>query len=491
MTDFPAHASALYVLMHAHDPDLSRFYQTEWDLVPDLASEILVPLMAKVMPLFASVKMFVSLGLAMWVLAPFAIHYALYRRVGIAALAGSLFAYNAAFTWGFINFYFAVGFALLLFAAWIGSERKTGVLRTVSFALAATVLLYAHALGLLLFGLLLFFFELMPAVEGGRKAFFKPMGTVVLVLLPAVTLFLFFRPAAADVHQFSLRLLESLPGRLESTMQNRFDTAAYGPLAVLILLLLLGVWRKRLSLHPRMIPVLCALGVFCFFAPSMAGGGWGVHIRFPAALCLLLCAAMEVRLAEKFRPVLGVLFLALGISNATMLYLSWRDHDRQYAEFRTAMQLVPPASRLFTVLDRKASGRIDMHPYRHMAEYAIIDRSAFVPLMFTTRGQHVVHTRPEYEPISSQTSLQGHEARLEDLASFAQGDFTADKNLTYLNEWPCNYDQVIVIHMGKPQSPVPEMLRLKQSFSFFSLYEVVRPQLCKSHLIREVRAEHR
>ncbi len=91
MSDYPAHVSALYVQMHgAHDPSLSRFYQTEWDFVPDLASEILVPLIAIVIPFLVSVKLFLSLALVMWVAAPIAIHYALYKRVGVAALAGRI-----------------------------------------------------------------------------------------------------------------------------------------------------------------------------------------------------------------------------------------------------------------------------------------------------------------------------------------------------------------------------------------------------------------
>lgn len=490
MSDYPAHVSALYVQVHgAHDPSLSRFYQTEWDFVPDLASEILVPLIALAVPFLASVKVFLSLGLVMWMAAPIAIHYALYRRIGVAALAGVLFAYNAAFMWGFINFYFAAGLALIIFAAWIGTEKQAGVLRTLAFTLATLVLFFCHALGVMLLALLLLFFEMVPVDNDPRGSLLRRMGRVGLVLLPSAVFFLFLRPHAMDAHKFTINLIGSFPARLAAVMQDRFDTAAYIPLAILGVLVIIGFRTKRISLHPRMFAVLSALLVFCIFAPSSAGGGWGTHIRFPAVLCLLFFASMQVRLEQRHVAALVSLVLGLAVFNATTLYLNWRGQDRQIAELRAALDTVAPGAALFTVLDRQAVGDADTRPYRHLAEYAIMDRRAFVPLMFTTRGQHVVHTRAAYEPIASLTSAQGHEAPLAGLVDFAHGDFRLDENLHYLNRWPCHFDEVIVVHLGNPQSAVPQLLRLRHAYSFFSLYDVVRPASCEGGFTKQVSAE--
>jgi hypothetical protein len=490
MSDYPAHVSALYVQIHgAHDPSLSRFYKTEWDFVPDLASEILVPLLAAAVSFLVSVKLFLSLALVMWVAAPAAIHYALYKRFGVAALGGALFAYNAPFMWGFINFYFAAGMALLVFAAWIATEARAGALRVMAFALATLAVFFAHALGVMLLALLLLFFEMAPVQNDRRGSLTRRTGMVALVLLPSVAFFLFLRPVAMDAHRFSIHILGTIPSRLASAMQDQFDTAAFLPLAILALVTVAGFLARRITLHPRMLALLGAMLVLCLFAPRMAGGGWGTHIRFPAVLCLLFFASMEVRLEQRYVTALVSLALGLAMFNATTLYQNWRGQDRQIAEFRAAMHTIAPGTALFTVLDSKAIGRAETRPYRHMAEYAIMDRHAFVPLMFTTRGQHVVHTRAEYEPIASLSSAQGHEAPLADLAEFAQGDFRRDENLRYLDRWQCHFDEVIVVHLGKPQSPVPPLLRLRHAYSFFSLYDVVRPAACGNNFTRQVRAE--
>jgi hypothetical protein len=485
MSDYPAHVSALYVQMHgAQDAALSQFYQTEWDFVPDLASEILVPLIATVVPFLASVKLFLSLALVMWIAAPVAIHHALYKRFGVVSLAGALFAYNAPFMWGFINFYFACGLALLVFALWISTEERAGVLRTALFTLAALAVFFAHALGLLLLALLLLFFEMVPVDDDRRGSLVRRMGTVALVLLPSLVFFLFLRPPAEDAHQFSIHLIGTIPARLASAMQDRFDTAAYLPLAVLTVATAVGFYFKRITIHPRMIALLAAMLVFCLFAPRVAGGGWGTHIRFPAVLCLLFFASLDLKRPSR-QAILAALILGLALFNAATLYQNWRGQDRQIAEFRQAMQSVPPGTALFTALDSKALGRAETRPYRHMAEYAIMDRGAFVPLMFTTRGQHVVHTRAEYESIASLSSVQGHEATLADLVDFAHGDFRNDENLRYLDRWQCHFDAVIVVHLGNPQSPVPPLLRLRRAHSFFSLYDVVRPPSCEAGSIKQ------
>ena len=109
--------------------------------------------------------------------------------------------------------------------------------------------------------------------------------------------------------------------------------------------------------------------------------------------------------------------------------------------------------------------------------------------MFTTRGQHVVHTRAEYEPIASLSSVQGHEAPLDNLADFARGDFRADEKLRYPDCWQCHFHKVIVVHLGNSQSPVPDLLQLRRAYSFFSLYDIARPQTCGPDLIKQAQSD--
>jgi hypothetical protein len=131
-------------------------------------------------------------------------------------------------------------------------------------------------------------------------------------------------------------------------------------------------------------------------APEWALGGWAVHLRLPAVFGALLFASAELPMGHRVRTLLA--FIAVGLIgwNSCLLTQSWLGYDKQYLEFQAALEEIPHGSRVLTVLDGNAIGDRSDQPYWHMAEFAIPDRGVFTPLLFTTRGQHVVQLNPPY-----------------------------------------------------------------------------------------------
>ena len=124
MPDLPAHVACFYLLAGGiKDPHLAHFYRLDWQFVPNLASEISVPLLSHVMGLVPATKLFLSAAVALWVLGAAAIQRALFGRVGVAPLLAAFFAYNANFFWGFLNYDFTAGLDLLVFAGWIATRE--------------------------------------------------------------------------------------------------------------------------------------------------------------------------------------------------------------------------------------------------------------------------------------------------------------------------------------------------------------------------------
>ena len=80
----------------------------------------------------------------MWVIGPALIHRALFGNIGVAPLLAAFFAYNANFTWGFLNYYFAMGAAFLVFAAWIATDGRRSALHLLGFAVAVTAVYFSH-----------------------------------------------------------------------------------------------------------------------------------------------------------------------------------------------------------------------------------------------------------------------------------------------------------------------------------------------------------
>src|SRR6201999_2014824 len=124
----------------------------------------------------------------------------------------------------------------------------------------------------------------------------------------------------------------------------------------------------------------------------------------------------NLRLGLAVAALLPIGSFSIGLAN------DWMGYDRQFAEFRASMASLPRGVRLLTVLDGNALGERADQPYWHMAEFAVPERGAFTPLLFTTRGQHVVQLNPPYDRYAATTAQQGSPPDVDELDFLARGD---------------------------------------------------------------------
>jgi hypothetical protein len=238
----------------------------------------------------------------------------------------------------------------------------------------------------------------------------------------------------------------------------------------------MGAWRRWISFHASMKLMLLVLLVLALFAPEEAMGGWGVDLRLPALLGALAFASLEIELPNAAQIGLVTAALAAVAFNAAALAGNWRYYDAQFHEFRAALASLPRGVRLMTVLDGDAIGKASDQPYWHIAEYAVMDRAGFTPLLFTTKGQHVVQLKPGLEKIAATRAQQGSPPDVTELEDLAAGtvddDWDIEHVFPYLLHFQCKYDEVVLVHLNGHRSPVPDMLRLRHAGSFFSLYDI-------------------
>jgi hypothetical protein len=467
LPDYPAHLASFWLI----GGGTSTFYNVHWVFAPNLASEIAVPLLARLTGLAAAAKIFLSLGIALWVLGTGAIQRALFGRITIAPLFGALFAYNENFFWGFFNYYFAAGLSLAVFAAWI--VTPAGTKRTLAFAVAVTVLYFCHIFAAAALLVMIAGLETMRALETRdlpRRAF-----GVFLVYLPAAIAFFVLMPhGGTGATKFDLR--DTMLDRFESLSLRHFDDPSWAfPIATGALLLAALLFR-RARIAPQMFITLAIFLIATVLAPEEAMGGWGVHLRLPALFAILLLASTDIRLPMRASvPIAAALLVLIGWT-AFHLAENWRGYDAQTTEFRAALTGLPQRTHLLTVLDGDAIGLGPDQPYWHMAEWAIMDRDALTALMFTTKGQHVIRLKPPYDRFAAATADQGMPPDIGQLDDLARGkivvDPTVGNDLSYLPYFPCHYNAALVIHLKGARSPGPAMLKLRHQGSFFALYDI-------------------
>jgi hypothetical protein len=481
MPDYPAHLATFFLLAGGtRDPVLGHFYHIEWAAIPNLAFELLVPAMGHMMSLVAATKVLLSASVGLWTAGPALINRVLYGRFGVATLGAVFFAYNDNFMWGFFNYYFAAGLAFAAFAGWIASERWNHLPRIAVFMLATVVIYFSHVFGAALLLLMIACYEVGRLRERGDlsvRSVFSALRPIAVIALPVAIAFVFLKPAGSDSH-ISFKILETLHDRYEAAIAVTFDQPGFVTLAALIAVLALSFWRGWIFLHARLVPLLVALVVLAILAPEEAMGGWGVDLRLPAVLGAMIFASARLRLPVPGEAALAIAVL-LGVTwNSAALAGSWRYFDRQFQEFRKAGAGLPRGVRLMTVLDGDAIGKAPDQPYWHVAEFEVIDRAAFTPLLFTTKGQHVVRLNPGVERAAASSAQQGSPPDVTELDDLAAGSVDGDWDIAhvfpYLLRFPCKYDEVVLVHLSGKRSPVSDVLHQRYRGSFFSLYDIDR-----------------
>jgi len=486
MPDYPAHIAGFgLIAAGGQAAPLSTFYDVHWMLVPNLASEIIVPALAQVMGLETAAKLFLSVAVAMWVLGPAAIQRALLGKTDAAPLAGAFFAYNANFTWGFFNYYFAAGLCFVMFAAWIATARRRNFATLAGFALAVLALYICHLVAVFIFLAMIGCFEisqLWAEKTFDLKTAVRRASSIALVFSPAAVAFLFFKPAGMASGELAFDFADTIGDRFGAAIQSYFSEPAYLLTGALAILILAGLLYGKLRVHPAMKILVIALAGLTLVAPEWALGGWGVHLRLPGVLGAVLFASIELDFGRRLQyAAAGLLLLALAW-NASVLEQDWRAYDLQYGEFRAALRDIPERSKLVTVLDADAMDTQTDQPYWHMAEFAILDRGGFTPLMFATKGQHIVQLKPPFGAIAAASAQQGSPPDVSELDDLAAGqskdDTDIDEVFPYLKFFQCHFDEAVVIHGEGEPSPVPKFLTLRHAGSFFSLYDIHPTSIC-------------
>ena len=291
------------------------------------------------------------------------------------------------------------------------------------------------------------------------------------------------KPRSTGEGGVAFHLADTMLDRFQSLTEYAFDNSDYVLPAILFGGLALALVLRKARLHPALWGTLALLLVGALGAPEWALGGWAVHLRLPAVLGAMLFASAELRMEPPVRAGLAVLALTMIAGNAVVLTRNWLAYDRQFREFQASLVEIPRGARLLTVLDGDAIGERPDQPYWHMAEFAIAERGAFTPLLFTTRGQHVVQWNQPYARYAAKTAQQGSPPDVDELKVLARGTLDAipemRESLPYLDHFQCHFDIAVVVHLGGKRTPVPPMLRLRHAGSFFSFYDILPDRSCR------------
>jgi hypothetical protein len=399
LVDYPNHLARMHLLEEGGN----AFYAVRWAPLPNLAEDLIVPQLARLVPLDTAAKLFLVMifglmaGGAVWL-----------NRVAAGGwrlwpLLAFLLLYNRILLWGFLNYLFGIGIAFVGTASWLALEERRWWFRVISSSLLAAACFFSHIAAFGFYALVILGVEVLPAWAELRACRWTMLARHIGVaapqfVLPAALVLGGPHDAAGGTTSYAgiWRKVDLLFSAFDN-YDRAFDIVCF----VLFLGLLGGLaWTRRLGVAPRLGWASGLVFAVYLLLPSQIHGGSGVDHRLPTAFFLLLVAASAPRFpSRRIAAAVGITATSVLIARLGWIEQVWREADRVYTVNLAGLDALPRGAKL-AVAHPDGLFHVVRIPTIHLALMAIARRDAFVPTLFAIPGQQPVMLKPPFAALA-------------------------------------------------------------------------------------------
>jgi hypothetical protein len=398
LVDYPNHLARMHLLIEGGD----QYYAVRWVPLPNLAEDLIVPPLARLVPLETAGKLFVVMIFALIAGGALCLNRVATGGWRMWPLAAFLLLYNRTFLWGFLNYLFGLGAALLGTALWLALEDRRPALRVLASSSAALVCFFSHLAAFGVYGMTICGVELPRAVTQLRARRWPAVARSAAIFGAQ-----FVIPAALSLHWHQrgidggisfagpLRKIDLVFGVFDNYSRG-FDIASFALCAGLLIWL---AGSGRLGLTPRLGSAAGLLFLAYLASPSRIYGGSGLDHRLPLAFFLLVIAGSAPRFPPRYAvAALGVAALLL-VLRIAVIECVWLRADRIYSADLAGIDALPRGVRLAVAYPSDAT-HVAAVPEVHLPAMAVVRRDAFVPTLFASPGQQPLALRSPWAAVA-------------------------------------------------------------------------------------------
>ncbi len=418
--DYPFHLSRIAILsMGDRSGLMGTYYQFGSWLLPNMALDAVALPLTRWLPPEVAVKLFLAVMQVAFLAGCVALHRAAFGRYSAWPLLGGLLLYNGIFQLGFFNYLFAAAFALLGAALWLRSDP--GLLRRLTAFGVALLLMWGHMGGFAVYAVLLVAFQLSTYLKQrhhrNRSTILISIALDALPFIAALALFLTVSPGserAGDGLVYDPWWAAKPVGALFALQSGVLwaDVLVLLALALLVLVLLL---TRQLVVDGTLLAAAALLWLaFVVLPPEMLGSLFAdVRLVPLAALVTLMAVAPTVGQRRWVEPLVLLVALGVGGLKTGALLSDWRANQPKINTIVQAMKKIPDGSTLFAataapypnmVLTQPGSREAWHPPLKHVASYASVMGSVFVPMTFADPHKQPMVMLPAFIAVKA---LQG------------------------------------------------------------------------------------
>lgn len=477
LSDYINHLARMHVIaLGGRDADLARYYEIDWQIVPNLVMDLVVPVLGQRMNIYLAGQVFIFLSFALTISGVLALNRSLFGRWSVVPFLAVPLLYNYVFLVGVMNYVFGIGLALWALAAWVALRDAAWPARLAVSALMVVALFVCHLFAVGLYGIGLFAFELWrlsepdPRPMKWRLVEFVSAGVAFIPVIPLLL--------ASPTLQLVGETYWEPRGKLDGVIyaiQTYSDIVA---LALAAIVLGAGAWAARyrlLKLHLVGWLLLAVSGAVYLAMPRVLFATYMADQRLPIAVAFMIIACLDIKLSHRLvrRGFVGVILLTLAI-RLIEVNVSWAHLSTATSEFRSSVKRIKRGAKVLVAYGDRSDGEdVSELGLVHAACAAMIERSALVTTAFTVVGKQIMRVRPDYANMVD--TEDGTPPSIHELVLDANQGGKED-GAEYWRGWANRFDYLYVLFTAdETPNPDPNHLTLVQDGRSFQLYRIKKP----------------
>lgn len=489
LSDYVNHLARMHVIAAINsDPDLARYYEVDWQVIPNLMMDLIVPQFERLMNVYLAGQLYTLLSFALIASGTLALHRRLFGRWSPLPLLAFPLLYNNLFLVGTMNYMAGIGLVLWAVTTWMALRERSWLLRLPVSAVFVLGLFFCHLFALGVYGLALLAFELYRL----RTSYAQASGVSRVLArrrLPALAID-FVATGVPFLPVLPLLMMSPTWGLwqgLSWELSGKIDGLIYAVevYSHSVALLLIGIvaflagWALRdraLSFHAFGIALLAVGTVIYIALPRMLFDTYMADQRLPISLAFILLACIDLDLRQRtVRRGFVVALLALVAIRVGEVEDKWDQLSPGIQAFQKSVQLIDRGAKVMVAYaDPEAGSALSDFGLVHADCIALIERSALVTTAFTVVGKQVLHARPDFR--GRVDAEDGTPPAVEELVRVADRADTGGHQ--YWRHWTADYDYLYVLFTeGNFANPDPAHLDPIYVARRFVLYRVQHGQL--------------
>jgi hypothetical protein len=463
MVDYVNHLARMHLLVDATLGRTNPAYQIEWRLYPNLAMDIVVPLLARTMSVECASRFFLLTSQTVVISGALALEMAVCRRCAVAALVALMTLYSLPFLWGLMNFEFGTGIALWGSAAWIYFRDRSLTLRLAVHSLFVLSLFVTHFFALGIYGLTIGLYE-----ASRFSVICRALQTYLMMAAPVAALYFILLWSGGAIGKPVFDWWLGLKLLWPALIMNAYSVPLSALLAAIIVSLIIYVGRVgAIQLTPAARWIGSGFLIVYLLMPGRLFDSAYGDVRLITAAALIIPSFLVISWpSRRVQAVATIVSIGVIVVNAATVLSVWVPYQKDYNEIIASFRVLRRHS--IILIGRADASKSADSPMYYAPTLAAHYAASFVPSLYTLAGEQPIRKSEAFKHFEMADSLDYLPTQVSELSAVAAGNI--DGAPLHVRNWLLDYDYLYVI--GERTADVPDQLTEIVRGHRFTLYEI-------------------